>query len=292
MGRPPPAGCRRCGASRTGRRETGGARGPSPPQERLQPSEWAAAATAGLGVLLLGASSEPEHAPVAAPAAAAAAAAAGAPAPGGLAAGGHSAQPREPPRGGAEAPAAIPPPGPPGPTASSGGSGGGGPPAGAQAGALAAAAHQAGPSAARVLLTFVLLVALLALEVWWRQRRHKRVRRGGGAGHGHGHASAHARGAEEAADAAACGLEAGACFGFSAAACRTGFQLAPSLGWPLVPAGLAASVALTSSGFVLQVRAPTAGRRAPVGRRSERERLRAAPPPAVLGCPPAAALGP
>lgn len=47
------------------------------------------------------------------------------------------------------------------------------------------------------------------------------------------------------------GLQAGACFGLSAACCRTGFLLAARQ--PLcVPAGLAASVGLTSSGFALQ----------------------------------------
>lgn len=45
--------------------------------------------------------------------------------------------------------------------------------------------------------------------------------------------------------------QAGACFGLSAACCRTGFLLAARQ--PLcVPAGLAASVGLTSGGFALQ----------------------------------------
>ncbi|KAI8471221.1 MAG: hypothetical protein J3K34DRAFT_520715 [Monoraphidium minutum] len=154
-------------------------------KERLQPHEWVAAATAGFGVLLLGASSDPEPVGAAAP----------------------------------------------------------------QAGAPAAA----NGLAARVLAAFVLLLAVLGLEVWWRQRRQQRKHRRGGGGSGHHHSS-HGHPKDEAADAAACGLEAGACFGFSAAACRTGFQLAPSMGWALVPAGLAASVALTSSGFVLQTR--------------------------------------
>ena len=110
----------------------------------------------------------------------------------------------------------------------------------------------------RVLGAFVLLLALLGLEMLWRQQRlQHRKRRGGGAS-GTGAvpavAVAHAHSGDEAADAAACGLEAGACFGFSAAACRTGFQLAPSLGWLVVVAGLAASVGLTSCGFVVQVR--------------------------------------
>ncbi|KAK9809205.1 hypothetical protein WJX72_011379 [[Myrmecia] bisecta] len=48
------------------------------------------------------------------------------------------------------------------------------------------------------------------------------------------------------------GLQAGACFGLSAAACRTGFLLAQQTSLVWVPLGLAASVALTSAGFVLQ----------------------------------------
>lgn len=47
------------------------------------------------------------------------------------------------------------------------------------------------------------------------------------------------------------GLQAGACFGLSAACCRTGFLMAARQ--PLcVPIGLAASVGLTSGGFALQ----------------------------------------
>ena len=99
---------------------------------------------------------------------------------------------------------------------------------------------------------FLLLLALLAAEVWWRRQHASKQRRRRGAV-GAGLPAQHPRAAgDEVADAAACGLEAGACFGFSAAACRTGFQLAPALGWPLVPLGLLASVGLTSCGFVLQ----------------------------------------
>ena len=46
--------------------------------------------------------------------------------------------------------------------------------------------------------------------------------------------------------------QAGACFGLSAAACRTGFLLGQHSGVAWVALGLAASVAATSAGFVLQ----------------------------------------
>lgn len=48
--------------------------------------------------------------------------------------------------------------------------------------------------------------------------------------------------------------QAGACFGLSAAACRTGFLLAARTSWLAAPAGLGASIAFTSAGFMLQVR--------------------------------------
>ncbi|KAF8055283.1 PAS2 [Scenedesmus sp. PABB004] len=128
--------------------------------------------------------------------------------------------------------------------------------AAAAAGPAAATAAGAPPPPARVLGCFVLLLALLALEVAWRQRRERaaaarRKRAGAAAGVG---AAAAAEAAAAAADAAACGLEAGCCFGFSAAAARTGFELGRSLSWLLVPVGLAASAGLTSTGFVLQTR--------------------------------------
>jgi hypothetical protein len=50
-------------------------------------------------------------------------------------------------------------------------------------------------------------------------------------------------------------FQAGACFGLSAAACRTGFLLAQGAGSVLwVPVGIAFSALLTSSGFVIQTR--------------------------------------
>ena len=49
--------------------------------------------------------------------------------------------------------------------------------------------------------------------------------------------------------------QAGACFGLSAAACRTGFLLSQGPGSPLwVPAGIGFSALLTSCGFLIQTR--------------------------------------
>jgi hypothetical protein len=48
--------------------------------------------------------------------------------------------------------------------------------------------------------------------------------------------------------------QAGACFGLSAAACRTGFLLAARSSWLAAPGGLAASIAFSSAGFMLQAR--------------------------------------
>ncbi|KAJ9515236.1 hypothetical protein QJQ45_002366 [Haematococcus lacustris] len=65
--------------------------------------------------------------------------------------------------------------------------------------------------------------------------------------------------AAAATDAVLCGLEGGACFGFSAAACRTGFILARRVSLVWAPLGLLSSVLLTSSGFMLQTRGLKAG---------------------------------
>uniref|UniRef100_A0A1D1ZVW1 Probable magnesium transporter n=1 Tax=Auxenochlorella protothecoides TaxID=3075 RepID=A0A1D1ZVW1_AUXPR len=51
---------------------------------------------------------------------------------------------------------------------------------------------------------------------------------------------------------AALGLQAGACFGLSAGACKTGFTLAAAWGPAAAALGLAASLALSSTGFALQ----------------------------------------
>ncbi|KAG2492568.1 hypothetical protein HYH03_009230 [Edaphochlamys debaryana] len=131
-------------------------------------------------------------------------------------------------------------------------------------GASAEPSHLDHPTASpwRVLAAFAAMVALLLCEVWWRHS-------GSHHHHHHHHPTvlinggkttpnpAHA--AALAADAVLCGLEAGACFGFSAAACRTGFILAARLSVLWVPLGLGASVALTSTGFLLQTRGLKAG---------------------------------
>ncbi|GLI64266.1 hypothetical protein VaNZ11_007481 [Volvox africanus] len=139
----------------------------------------------------------------------------------------------------------------------------------------------------RVLGAFAAMVALLGCECWWRHsvqahhhHHHTSIYNHGGSGGGSGKSSppplqrsssgascgatgsgtaASAAAAAAAADAVLCGLEAGACFGFSAAACRTGFILAVKLSVVWIPLGLAASVGLTSSGFLLQTRGLKAG---------------------------------
>ena len=47
-------------------------------------------------------------------------------------------------------------------------------------------------------------------------------------------------------------MQAGACFGLSAACCRTGFLLAGRLSWLAAPAGLGMSIIFSSLGFMLQ----------------------------------------
>ncbi|KAG1662845.1 hypothetical protein FOA52_010636 [Chlamydomonas sp. UWO 241] len=135
---------------------------------------------------------------------------------------------------------------------------------------------------------FLVLVAILGAECWWRNVHLAHTPGGGGpglargksgpgggsqpsllpgaAGAGGGGGALLAGGAAPshssnaaATDAALCGLEAGACFGLSAAACRTGFILGAKLSFLCVPLGLGSSVVLTSSGFVLQTRGLKAG---------------------------------
>ncbi|GAX79282.1 hypothetical protein CEUSTIGMA_g6722.t1 [Chlamydomonas eustigma] len=188
-------------------------------KERLLPLEWASAGVAAVGVLGLGASSEPDH-----------------------------------------------------------------------------LEHPAAP-AAHIVLSFLGLVAILAAECWWRHwgqsarppvlhpssssARHVSGTGAGGAvpgaaglpcsypavsaayagGNQPGSSSSSSSSASSAAasDAALCGLEAGSCFGLSAAACRTGFILARKLSIVWIPLGLCGSVALSTSGFILQTRGLKAG---------------------------------
>ena len=48
------------------------------------------------------------------------------------------------------------------------------------------------------------------------------------------------------------GWQAGVCFGLSAACCKTGLQLISKVGWLSFPVGLAASILMSSLGFMLQ----------------------------------------
>ncbi|GAB4814143.1 hypothetical protein N2152v2_001189 [Parachlorella kessleri] len=87
-----------------------------------------------------------------------------------------------------------------------------------------------------VLLALAAAVGCVSLV---RQRSGQRQRRGAGGGGG------------DRSGSAVLGLQAGACFGLSAASCRTGFLLAPQHRlWPLL--GLGGSVSLSGYGFVLQ----------------------------------------
>jgi len=80
----------------------------------------------------------------------------------------------------------------------------------------------AAASPARTLLAFLVMQGALAAEIWWRHGRSgakaggaapKAAAPGGGDGGGGGAMPLHF-------DALVCGLEAGACFGFSGASCR------------------------------------------------------------------------
>ncbi|KAL4428992.1 hypothetical protein ABPG77_006031 [Micractinium sp. CCAP 211/92] len=107
--------------------------------------------------------------------------------------------------------------------------------AGAAGGAGAAAAGAGEPGALRMLGVLLALALAVLLVSLLRSRHSHRQRRGG-----------------DKSAAALCGLQAGACFGLSAASCRIGFLLAQRLSRLWVAVGLGGSVALSSSGFVLQ----------------------------------------
>jgi hypothetical protein len=124
-------------------------------------------------------------------------------------------------------------------TALLGASSGGAPPAGAA---------EAAPSAARVLFVLALVAtAIGSLNSVRARAREKRPRAGAPAGA----AAAAGGGAGDKAAAALFGLQAGGCFGLSASACRAGFVAARAAALA-APAGIAASLALSSAGFVLQ----------------------------------------
>lgn len=98
-----------------------------------------------------------------------------------------------------------------------------------------AAATPTQPSALRMLAVLTLVGAAVASLRKLRQRHRHNKRRSGG----------------DKTLAALYGLQAGGCFGLSAASCRTGFLMAAQR-WTWVPFGLAGSVALSGTGFVLQ----------------------------------------
>lgn len=93
------------------------------------------------------------------------------------------------------------------------------------------------PSAIRMLFVLFLAGASIIYLGKWRQQR-QRPRRGG---------------LSDKAVAALYGLQAGGCFGLSAASCRTGFLMA-SHRWTWAFFGLLSSVSLSTSGFVLQTK--------------------------------------
>lgn len=90
-------------------------------------------------------------------------------------------------------------------------------------------------------LRMLFVLALVGGGVASIRRLRQRARRGG----------ASRRGADSKTLAALYGLQAGGCFGLSAASCRTGFLMAARR-WTWAPFGLIASIALSATGFVLQ----------------------------------------
>ncbi|KAK9791155.1 hypothetical protein WJX73_006607 [Symbiochloris irregularis] len=101
-----------------------------------------------------------------------------------------------------------------------------------------AAEQQLRGSFTRLALVVALMVAFLGAVSAARRRIIKGQKR------------RHAAAAK--ASAALFGLQAGACFGMSAACCRLGFNLARSSTWVAAPVGLLVGVGFTSLGFVLQ----------------------------------------
>lgn len=97
-----------------------------------------------------------------------------------------------------------------------------------------------GPSAARMLIVLM----ATGVAVGWigkvRQRWHRR--------------SHQRRNGLDRSSAALYGLQAGGCFGLSAACCRTGFLMAARRRWTWGPFGIAWSIFLSSQGFVLQTK--------------------------------------
>jgi hypothetical protein len=105
------------------------------------------------------------------------------------------------------------------------------------------------PGALRMLFVLFLVgFGVASLRKLRQRHRHNKNRsnRGGGSGGG------------DKALAALYGLQAGGCFGLSAASCRTGFLMSARR-WTWIPFGLGASVALSATGFVLQTQGLQSG---------------------------------
>jgi hypothetical protein len=114
----------------------------------------------------------------------------------------------------------------------------------------AAAADDAAsrPPALRMLFVLIMVgFGVASLRKLRQRHRHNKSRssRGGGGG-------------GDKALAALYGLQAGGCFGLSAACCRTGFLMSARR-WTWIPFGLAASVALSATGFILQTQGLQSG---------------------------------
>lgn len=92
------------------------------------------------------------------------------------------------------------------------------------------------PGALRMLFVLALVGAGVS-SLSSLRKHHRRLQRRGAS--------------SDKATAALYGLQAGGCFGLSAATCRTGFLMAARR-WTWVPFGLACSVGLSSTGFILQ----------------------------------------
>ena len=109
-------------------------------------------------------------------------------------------------------------------------------------GSSATDTNSASPSALRMLTVLFLVGAGVASLKRLRQKHR----------HTHRHrVDRHHRSGGDKTLAALYGLQAGGCFGLSAACCRTGFLMA-SRRWTWIPFGLTASIVLSGTGFVLQ----------------------------------------
>jgi hypothetical protein len=102
------------------------------------------------------------------------------------------------------------------------------------------------PGALRMLFVLTLVGFGVASLRKLRQRHRHNKSRSGRSGGG------------DKALAALYGLQAGGCFGLSAACCRTGFIMSVRR-WTWIPFGLAASVALSATGFILQTQGLQSG---------------------------------